>query len=294
MARVDHARAEALVIPSVRFHKPASQLSDLVTSYYVVDAPGPVSDHLHPEWGNVRFNLAGRWEVEQFTTRPGPPPSDAALFGPTDRSRSINTDGGTMMGVGLTPLGWVTLIGEDASEAANRVVELDGHLGTPGREIAARLRASPDDAARVALLDRVLGAHAAGQGPRCPLTVRIDRALLGAAPRDVAGFADAAAVDGKQLARGCQRAFGFTPKRLIRRQRFLRTLAAMREHPDRPLSESIDPDYYDQAHFIHDFHQYMGMSPRAYFSSPRELIRRAAAERTRILDAPLQGLHRSA
>jgi AraC-like DNA-binding protein len=55
----------------------------------------------------------------------------------------------------------------------------------------------------------------------------------------------------------------------------------------------MDPAYYDQAHFNRDFKQYMGTTPLAYFSSPRELMRRAAEERRRVIGAPVQGLHPS-
>jgi len=89
----------------------------------------------------------------------------------------------------------------------------------------------------------------------------------------------------------CLRVFGFTPKRLLRRQRFLRTLGAVRDAPDRPLAELMDPAYYDQAHFNRDFKACMGMTPLAYFRLPREALRRAGEERRRVLGAPVQGLH---
>ena len=34
-----------------------------------------------------------------------------------------------------------------------------------------------------------------------------------------------------------------------------------------------------------------GMTPTAYFALPREVLRRAAAERTKVVGASLQGLH---
>src|SRR4051812_424173 len=44
-------------MPEVRFHLPAAPLRPLITSYYIVDAPGPLVDFTHPEWGNIRFSI---------------------------------------------------------------------------------------------------------------------------------------------------------------------------------------------------------------------------------------------
>jgi AraC-like DNA-binding protein len=117
--------------------------------------------------------------------------------------------------------------------------------------------------------------------------------LVSGSAGDVAAFAAQVGLPLARLNRLCLGVFGFTPKRLLRRQRFLRTLGAVRDLLDRPLTELIDPSYYDQAHFNRDFKAFMGTTPRAYFNSPRELLRRAAEERMRVVGAPMQGLHPS-
>ena len=44
-----------------------------------------------------------------------------------------------------------------------------------------------------------------------------------------------------------------------------------------PVREALDAAYFDQAHFYRDFRDFMGMSPRAYFTASRALMARAAA-----------------
>jgi len=112
--------------------------------------------------------------------------------------------------------------------------------------------------------------------PETPELIAVDR-VLRTRPADVPQFAAAAGVSSRTLHRLCLRLFGFAPKRLLRRQRFLDTLGQVRTAVGDPLREALDAAYFDQAHFYRDFRDFMGMSPRAYFTASRALMARAAA-----------------
>ncbi len=277
-------------LPELRFYLPAEPLRDLVTSYYVIACAGPLRDWVYPENGNVRFALSGEWAVyvEGVDARVS---QVAGLYGPTDRASEVSTDGGAFIGVGLTPLGWVRLIGGAASAMVNRIVPLGDELGIDGGVLAAGLRGDADDAARVARLDAVLTARVAPPSRSDALIAAVTQALADTGDCDVATFAAAIGVSERILHRICLMAFGFTPKHLLMRQRFFRTLGRVRDRLDQPLTDLLGDGYYDQSHFIRDFRAYMGMTPSAYYALPREVIRRAAAERQRVVGAPMQGLH---
>lgn len=286
------AGQQSPVVPSIRFYLPVPALRDLVTSYYLIDSAGPLTEWLHPEWGNIRFSLRGHWSMG---SRAGPEASPrlSSLFGPTDRTRSFATKSAFMMGVGLTPLGWLKIVRTDASKLANALTPLGDTLGMPGDEIAAILAACPDDAARCAFFDDLLGRRSDHQHPDERLAMEAHRILLAGSAETIDDFASAMGLSDRTLNRLCLRVFGFGPKRLLRRQRFLRTLARIRDRLDQPLGAVLDPAYYDQAHFIREFRAYMGVTPTAYFNSPREVMRRVAEERMRVVGAPVQGLHGS-
>ena len=269
MASIDATTPPTL--PRIDIRLPAAALRGYVTFYYFVAASGPLTDFLYPEWGNVRFALDGAWRLVM---------ADAAaegdtLFGPTDRCGTVVTDGGRIAGFGLTPLGWHRLVGTDASAMANRAVPLGGQFGEAAAAVRPAL-AGDDPERGVAALDAMLVAWAATRPPEDPLVVTVDRVLRDR-PHDVDAFAAAAGVSTRTLHRVCRRAFGFAPKRLLRRQRFLDTLGHVRTAVGDPLRDAIDPDYVDQAHFYRDFRDFMGMSPRAYFTASRDLMARAAA-----------------
>lgn len=276
------------MLPRVGFWLPPPDLRAEITAFYTVDVAGPLHDHLHPEWGNVRFLLRGDWHMEQGGRMAPTPP--AVLFGPTDRTARFETRSGAMFGVGLTPIGWLRLIRTDASRLANTVVPLGDTLGPPGEALASSLSADADDEARVAQLTAVFRERLATAPAPDADAMAVQQTLLDDSISDVAELASRMGISDRTLQRLCLRAFGFSPKRLLRRQRFLRTLDKIRDRLGTPLADFVD-DYYDQAHFNRDFKAFMGMSPTAYYRSPRELMRRAAAERLRVVGAPFQGLH---
>src|SRR3569623_1624953 len=139
-------RAEAGQPPDIRFYLPDPSLRALVSSYLVIDVLGPVIDFTHPEWGTVRYLLRGDVRFGDPQGRKMTPPPDAGIYGPPARTwRFDRHGGGKTIGIGLTPLGWLTLIGSAASGVAHKIVPLGDELGAAGAALLNRLLAAPDD-----------------------------------------------------------------------------------------------------------------------------------------------------
>lgn len=278
---------------SVRFLPVSATLQGLVTAYYVVEVRGPpgceIEDLLHPEWGNLRFGFGPAWSVGdhlgQLTEAPG-----AVLFGPTSRARRIVARPGLSIGVGLTPIGWASLVQRSAGPLADQLEPAELSFGAAVEALHADLEAAADDGARAGLIDAFL------IGRRAPAPVaamqRMIDALAEPGVRTVAELAARAGMSEVTATRACVRWFGFPAKLLLRRQRFLRTLDAVFKGVDTPLSELIDQAYADQSHFNREFKRMMGFNPKAYLRRPRPILTSAAANRERALGAALQGLHR--
>ncbi|MEI9849990.1 MAG: helix-turn-helix domain-containing protein [Sphingomonas sp.] len=276
---------------SIRILRPDSRLAALIDSYYFVETDRATTDMVLSSPGNIRFAPRGSW-VQTVNGVVVPTPQRSALFGPTSRTAVFGPTGpGLMIGAGLTPLGWVQLFDLPASQLSNKVAELGAVVGTADADaLATAVEGAPDDAAAGRLLDDWLIARAAAR-PRADARIAaVHRALL-TIPDDVAAFAVAAGVSERTLHRLCAQAFGFPPKALLRQKRFQRTLERVRGVLDRPLSGLIDDDYFDQAHFNREFREFMGMSPTAYYNSPREIMRRAAEVRRAVNGRGIQGLH---
>ncbi len=263
---------------SVRIYRPAAALEPYVT-FYFVEADEPLHDFLYPEWGNVRFAMRGNWKV-QVPGFHAPNKQEAVLFGPTDRHGAITTSGGKTIGFGFTPLGWQRLIGENAAEFVNRVEPLGSRLGYDGQQLRRDLMSDPRDQASVARLEGLLLAQLAARPPVSLVVLAVDRALR-TRPAEVTDFAAMAGISPRTLQRICLHTFGFAPKRLMRLQRFLDTLGQVRTAVGVPLRRAISEDYCDQPHFYRDFRDFMAMTPRAYFSTPRRLMAVAAEAQIR-------------
>ena len=223
---------------------------------------------------NVRFGTAGSWYFPG-DGYPDGPIDDWLLFGPTDRAARIVSAGGAAAGFGLTPLGWERLVGVPADALANRVGALPDLLGVPPKTVHQQLRLHASDDASVALFERLLIDRLALAPPNSDHAVLVDRVLRNRPP-DAVQFAQAAGLPRKMLSRICHHVFGFGPKRLLRRQRFLDTLGTIRITDQPSFATLIDPEYFDQSHFNREFREFMGLSPGAYLSAPRPLMAEAA------------------
>jgi methylphosphotriester-DNA--protein-cysteine methyltransferase len=126
--------------------------------------------------------------------------------------------------------------------------------------------------------------------PQTALVSVAHKALQDPETKTVPDLAQAVGLSPRQCERFCRRYLGLSPKRLLRRQRLLRTLAAMREAPQGGWTRFLDDDFADQAHFIHEFKFYMGMSPKAYLARTQPFMAEAWKRRKALLGSPVQVL----
>jgi AraC-like DNA-binding protein len=278
---------------SLTFRLPAPALQPYLTSYYLLRAGADgIDDWLPPEWSNARIVLSGQWSWAAGDDAPGPTPG-CALFGPTSRAaRTRSGPGASLIGIGLTPLGWARLVGVSAETWTDGATDLAAHWP----EIAglqATLAAMTDDDARFALVEERLLARLARSTAGDPAWGRAFQTLMGGDISTVTAFAAGAGLHVRTLSRLSAAFFGFGPKPLLRRQRFLRALDRMQRSPGETLTDLFGDEFTDQAHFVREFRAFMGMTPTAYRALPRELMKVAAAERMRMVGQGLQGLHPS-
>ncbi len=79
-------------------------------------------------------------------------------------------------------------------------------------------------------------------------------------------------ISGRQLERKFNRLVGLTPKTFSRILRFQNVLNLLnRNHFQVLTTLGLECGFYDQAHFIHEFKEFTGQSPTAYFSKEHKM-----------------------
>jgi AraC-like DNA-binding protein len=72
----------------------------------------------------------------------------------------------------------------------------------------------------------------------------------------------------RQLGRRFNQTVGLSPKEFSRVTRFIHSLTQLKKYPALSLTEiAYESGYYDQAHFIHDYKSYSGLTPGELVSS---------------------------
>ena len=256
--------------PRTRHETPAKGLSHLFICYEIWS---PSSDSARPEqslWvlpGEARLVLveAGGTLSALIGNRRYDALPSAMLFGPTSRATKLIANGGSVVTIRLSALGWAGMVGRSAAALGDRVIAagdvFDGRL-------AAALSGVLDrgcDEGIANRLDAVLGASTPTPCADAPL-------VLGLTAIIESGSVSVAEAAGEQLGvashvvrRSALRHFGYPPKVLLNRRRFVRALERM-ILADRGYSEAARHGYFDASHFIRDAKRFLGMTPRRFLA----------------------------
>lgn len=297
-------RAALFAMPSgmsLRYDRPDPAIAAYITGYHVYRNEGPQAagqiDWFLPGTANVRVSIDAGPIAVTIGRHSFDPIPQASLFGPTGQALRTVTNGGILIGFGVSALGWARLFGSkpSASTYRDRIVPVADLLGEDTTaDLVARLTASDRDVGVKPVLDAFLAEHL--DPPRSnDAAIRKLTALI--VEDDTIDLPHAAAIVGLQedaLRRLAIHHFGFPPKLLLRRARFLRSLMAVWDEATPDDYSSIATAYFDTSHFLRDADAFLGMTPRRFMALSTPFLDASVRARAAILGAPTQVLHRIA
>ena len=191
----------------------------------------------------------------------------AVVSGAHDRFAVRGMDGASqVVGVHFKAGGAAAFFGAALPALRNRTVLLDELWGASARHLHERLRAAPDVAAAIRIVEDALLARLRTSPPADAMVAAALRALADdpSAAR-IASVQRGSSCSPQQFIRRFEAEVGITPKRYARVLRFSGLLAhAVRVGPRDWAGLAAECGYFDQSHLIHEFRRFAGVTPKAY------------------------------
>ncbi|AJP72248.1 AraC family transcriptional regulator [Sphingomonas hengshuiensis] len=296
MPGVDPAVFETDLNTALRYERPDPRVGDYITEYYVLDSAGPevmgAIEWIMPGSANIRLFMDERPVNVTIGNRIYAPTPHVALYGPTSRALRVEAFGGVTIGMAVSALGWAQLIDQPANRFRDRIVPLaDAVPAQLASALHKRLGASDMALEVKGILDAFFVDTLGEPHPDEP-AIRIMSALIvDETVEDIAIIADRVGMSVPRLRQLSLRYFGFPPKRLMRRARFLRSLLRMYAAGDAADYSLISRGYFDVSHFLRDSEEFLGTTPRRFMAQQTPYLRQILRARTAVMGEPAQALH---
>lgn len=173
-----------------------------------------------------------------------------------------------LVGVRLRAGGAWPFLGIPLCEFANQVVALETIFGREIDDLRDQLGEAPDDDSRFDLLESWLVQRAHSRTSSTPSVVHALRIIHGGLEAVRIGkIADTIGISHKHLLREFDRCVGLTPKLFARLCSFQRVIRSVGQKAEVNWAHTAATcGYHDQAHLIHEFRAFSGLTPASYLT----------------------------
>jgi AraC-like DNA-binding protein len=214
--------------------------------------------------GHDILRVAGPEHADQFQSFHG-----GVLNGAFSRYAVIDpTTLVTTMSICFKPGGARPFLPMPASEVANQVVDLFTLWGTAAFDLREQLHAAQSRTKMVRILEQFLLAHVAWERTPHPVVpFALASFQAGKERRSISEVIVQLGVSPKRFIHLFEEAIGLTPKVFYRLLRFQEVLRLIENGLRISWADlALDCGYFDQAHFIHNFQAFSGLTPQAYLA----------------------------
>jgi AraC-like DNA-binding protein len=282
---------------ALRYESPAAGLREFLTGYAVLDSV--VTDDWHgtewmlPGWAQIWIVMTPEPITVRIGNRAYEPIPAALLYGVTSRAMPVRARGGVTVCIDVSPMGWARLFSRSAEDLRDQLVPLETVLPVAMvRELTSELARS-DRALQVkGVLDDLFSSHMSVPNPDEPRIRRIWKAIADEGVTDLAAAASIHGIDRRTASRLSKQYFGFPPKLLTMRSRFLRALLPLLDAGPEADHEPVPKGYHDRSHFLRDARRFLGMTPRQLATYPSPYAAAARRARELVLGTPIPSLDR--
>lgn len=261
---------------------PSAAMTSHVTLFYWFRANVPFFEDVErADHAQIRFRLTPGGAEYSFADGTAQTASDIHIVGPTTGAVHVRAAGPIhVFGAGITPLGWMALVGNDASAMVNRIVNLEDLFGPAIHGALADLKAAQDLDALVACGERILsGLFRSTCDPALDFVQKVDAWLSDETSPEVDTLTESTGLSRRQVERKCRALYGAPPKELARKYRALRAAVSL-VADGASIDEVVNRGFYDQSHLIREIKQFTGFTPGQIQAEPTILAQLTIGQRT--------------
>lgn len=246
---------------------PSEAVKDVVRFYWLLESDEPYTHHaMAGPCPELLFHYRGRFH-EVFDNGGSEPSFVSGISAPTTLPRKFTIDEGFgMFGIYLYPHAIPVLFDVPANELTNQMVDLDRLSKTLGPAFEDRMMNSNSTRERIQVAESfILRRLQQKHMHRLPVVEAMKLVLHARADLKVKELSSLFSISERQLQRQFVRYTGFTPQQFLRISRFQKALHLYGSDGMRLTDIALECGYTDQSHFIRDFKQFSGISPKKYF-----------------------------
>ena len=203
------------------------------------------------------------------------PVFDGVVSGPHSRFFLLDTTlPQRLVGVHFKPGGAFPFMRPPMHELRNRAAPLDSLWGSAARELRDRLANARTDTEIFDIVERMLLARAGDRLQRHP-AVGFALKEFTRVPhvRTIAEVSRQIGLSQRRFIQVFTEGVGLTPKVFCRVRRFQAAVTMAHRHGRPNWAElALDCGYFDQAHFIHDFEEFSGLTPSGWAAQRTEHV----------------------
>lgn len=264
------------------YRVPGSDVAEYATLFYFFTTETPVFEDMErADHAQMRFRLDDAFAEYRFADGHVQEALSVHVMGPSSAAYHVRVDGPVrLFGWGLTAGGWAAMLGGDASNALNRMIDPAPGLKARMMDVRAALQRASDIDAMTAIGTALIQELVAGSCPEMARFARqVDAWLEESRSPEIDDLIVVTGLSRRQVERKCNAIYGAPPKLLARKFRALRAAVAMRGR-DLSFDDAIGHGFYDQSHLIREVKQFTGLTPKQIRDQPTALAAITVKERT--------------
>ena len=251
-------------------YKPSNTLVNYIECYWICQAPFMTMSPLERLIPGGRIEMILNFGNPMQFLMPdnlsdGKAVTHAHVMGQRSHICYTKQNGDTdLMGVRFKPGGISAFTKLPAADLLNQLIPAEYVLGTTLKDWKDRLREKKNDADRIYLLDQLIIQISKGTTAEWTSCNKAVDTIRKSSPIFVNVLCNENESYYKKMERTFLKYVGYTPKHYYRIVRFNKALRQMYESKKSLTSICYDCGYYDQSHFIKDFRQFTGTTPKHF------------------------------